>query len=225
MRVRVTPEETAVLIGWRKRSDNHVLVRMKAEAILYASEGVGIGIIAKMVERAERTVQEWLADWRATRMCSVLTGHAGNRDAAELTRTRKEDLKVILARPPSQAGVRAEFWDVPAIREVVRILFDVEYQADSSYQLLLRLCGPSLELPGPVRRAPRRESHHPTHGLGDDPGQGPFGRRLGGVHRKTEVRLEHEAWTRRMQPPRKGSAPDRPWTGRGRPSRSSVRSP
>ena len=151
MRVRVTPEETVVLIGWRKRSDNHVLVRMKAEAILYASEGVGIGIIAKMVERAERTVQEWLADWRATRMCSVLTGHAGNRDAAELTRTRKEDLKVILARPPSQAGVRAEFWDVPAIREVVRILFDVEYQADSSYQLLLRLCGPSLEPPGPVR--------------------------------------------------------------------------
>ena len=151
MRVGVTLEETVVLIRWKKRSDNHVLVRMKAETILYASEGVGIGIIAKMVERAERTVQEWLADWRATRMCSVLTGHAGNRDAAELTRTRKEDLKVILARPPSQAGVRAEFWDVPAIREVVRILFDVEYQADSSYQLLLRLCGPSLEPPGPVR--------------------------------------------------------------------------
>ena len=181
MQVEVTGEETAVLIRWRKRSDNHVLVRMKAEAILYASEGVGIGIIAKMVERAERTVQEWLADWRATRMCSVLTGHAGNRDAAELTRTRKEDLKVILARPPSPAGVRAGFWDVPAIREVVRILFDVEYLADSSYQLLLRLCGPSLELPGPVRRAPRRESRHQTHGLGDDPGQGPVGRRLGGV--------------------------------------------
>ena len=93
MQVEVTPEETAVLIRWRKRSDNHVLVRMKAEAILYASEGVGIGIIAKMVERAERTVQEWLAEWWATRMCSVLTGHAGNQDAAKLTRTRKEELK------------------------------------------------------------------------------------------------------------------------------------
>ena len=50
-------EETAVLVRWRKRSDNHVLVRMKAEAILYASEGVGIGIIAKMVECTERIVQ------------------------------------------------------------------------------------------------------------------------------------------------------------------------
>ena len=40
MQVEVTPEETAVLIRWKKRSDNYVLVRMKAEAILYASRGV-----------------------------------------------------------------------------------------------------------------------------------------------------------------------------------------
>ena len=58
VRVGVAPEETAVLVGWRKRSDNHVLVRMKAEAILYASEGVSTSIIAEMVERTERTVQE-----------------------------------------------------------------------------------------------------------------------------------------------------------------------
>ena len=195
-------EETAVLVGWRKRSDNHVLVRMKAEAILHASRGVDVGIIAETVERAERTVQEWLAEWQATRMCSVLTGHAGNQNAAEPARTQKEELRTVLARPPSQTGVHAEFWDVPAIRDVVKILFDVEHQADSSYQLLLRLCGLSLEPPGPVRRAPRRAGHHQTHGLGDDPGQSPVGPGLGGPHRKTEARPEHEAETRRMQPPK-----------------------
>ena len=155
MQVGVTPEETAVLIRWKKRSDNRVLVRMKAEAILYASRGVDVGIIAEMVERAERTVQEWLAEWRATRMCSVLTGHAGNQNAAKLTRTQKEELKAILAQPPSRTGVRAEFWDVPAIRDAVKTLFDVEHQSDFSYQLLLRFCGPSPEPPGPVRRAPQ----------------------------------------------------------------------
>ena len=149
MQVEVTPEETAVLIRWKKRSDNHVLVRMKAEAILYASEGVGIDIIAKMVERAERTVQEWLADWQATRMCSVLTGHAGNQNAAEPARTRKQELKAILARPLSRTGARAGFWDVPALREVVKILFDAEHQSDSSYRLLPPLCGPNPEPPDP----------------------------------------------------------------------------
>ena len=117
-------EETVVLVGWKKRSDNHVLVRMKAEAILYASEGVSISIIAKMVERTERTVQEWLAEWQATRMRRVPAGHAGNQDAAEPARARKEDLKAILARPPSRSGVRVGFWDVPAIRDVVKIWFD-----------------------------------------------------------------------------------------------------
>ena len=40
-----------------------------------------------------------------------------------------------------------------------------------------------------------------------------------------EARLEHEAWTRRMQPPKEDSAPGRPWTGRGRPSPSPAPSP
>ena len=77
-----------------------------------------------MVERTERTVQEWLAEWQATRMCTVLTGHAGNQNAAKLTRAQKQELKAILAQPPSQTGVHAEFWNVPAIRDVVKILFD-----------------------------------------------------------------------------------------------------
>ena len=155
MRVGVAPEETAVLIRWKKRSDNHVLVRMKAEAVLYASRGVDVGIFAELVERTERAVQEWLAEWQATRMRRVLTGHAGNQDAAEPARVQKEELKAILARSPSRTGVRAEFRDTPAIREVVRILSDAEHQSDSSYRLLPPLCGPSLEPPGPVRRAPR----------------------------------------------------------------------
>ena len=174
---------------------------MKAEAILYASEGVGIDIIAKMVERAERTVQEWPADWQATRMCSVLTGHAGNQDAAEPARAQKEELKAILARPPSLAGVRAGFWDVPAIREVVKILFDVEYQADSSYQLLLRLCGLSFKLPDPFdehrneKAVTRRMTEVKTQvkALLDQGWE---------VCTADEVRLEHEAETRRMQPPK-----------------------
>ena len=201
MQVEVTLEETAVLIRWKKRSDNHVLVRMKAEAILYASRGVDVGIIAEMVERTERTVQEWLADWQATRMCSVLTGHAGNQNAAKLTRTQKEELKAILAQPPSRSGVHAEFWDVPAIREVVKILFDVEYQADSSYQLLLRLCGLSFKLPDPFdehrneKAITRRMAEVKTEvkALLDQGWE---------VYTADEVRLEHEAETRRMWLPR-----------------------
>ena len=201
MQVEVTPEETAVLIRWKKRSDNHVLVRMKAEAILYASRGVDVGIIAEMVERTERTVQEWLADWQATRMCSVLTGHAGNQNAAKLTRDQKQELKKILAQPPSQTGIHAEFWDVPAIRDVVKIMFDVEYQSDSSYQLLLRFCGLSLELPDPFDE--HRNEKAITRRMTEVKTQVKALLDAGWeVYTADEVRLEHEAETRRMWLPK-----------------------
>ena len=201
MQVEVTLEETAVLIRWKKRSDNYVLVRMKAEAILYASRGVDVGIIAEMVERTERTVQEWLADWQATRMCSVLTGHAGNQNAAKLTRDQKQELKKILAQPPSQTGIHAEFWDVPAIRDVVKILFDVEYQSDSSYQLLLRFCGLSLELPDPFDK--HRNEKAITRRMTEVKTQVKALLDAGWeVYTADEVRLEHEAETRRMWLPR-----------------------
>ena len=224
MQVEVTPEETAVLIRWKKRSDNHVLVRTKAEAILYASEGVSISIIAKMVERAERTAQEWLAEWQATRMCSVLTGHAGNQNAAEPARAREEELRAVLARPPSQAGVHAEFWDVPAIRDVVKTLSDAEYRSDSSYRLLLRFCGPSLELPDPF------DEHRNEKAIT---------RRMAWATTQVKVMLGQgrKAHTARLRPapstrpgpaacsPRKDNAPNCPWTGRRRPSPSSAPSP
>ena len=112
MLVDVTEEERDVLLRWKKRSDSFVLVRLKAEAVLYASRGVDVSIIAEMVDRSQRTVRNWLARWRLARLCSVVTGHAGNENAAKLTRSQKEQLKEILSRPPSQSGIKADFWDV-----------------------------------------------------------------------------------------------------------------
>ena len=150
-------------------------------------------------------MQEWPADWRGTRMRRVSAGHAGNQDAAEPTRTQKQEPKTTLAQPPSRTGARTGFRDTPAVHDVVKILSDARYQPDPSHQLLPRFCGPSPEPPGPVRRAPQRAGHHQTHDRGDDPSQKLAGPGPEGPHRKTEVRLEHEAETR----PPEDSAPDR----------------
>ena len=44
MQIDMTNEERNILIRWKKRSDTYKLVRMKAEAILYAARGVGLDI-------------------------------------------------------------------------------------------------------------------------------------------------------------------------------------
>ena len=44
MQIDMTDEERDILIRWKKRSDTYKLVRMRAEAILYAARGVGLDI-------------------------------------------------------------------------------------------------------------------------------------------------------------------------------------
>ena len=110
----MTNEERDVIIRWKKRSDTHKLVRTGAEAIVYAARGVGLDIIAEMVERTEKTVREWLSEWRRYRLGSVVTGHAGGENAAKLRRAQKEEREEIFNKPPSEAGAWAELWDVPA---------------------------------------------------------------------------------------------------------------
>ena len=144
MQIDMTDEERDILIRWKNRSDNYRLVRVKAEAILHAARGVGLDIIAGMVERAEGTVREWLSQWWRARLSSVVIGRVVGGNAARLKRARKEELEEILGKPPSEAGVKAGFWDVPALKDVVSIKFGIEYRSESSYRLLIRFLGMSL---------------------------------------------------------------------------------
>lgn len=197
MHVVVTDEEQQVLIRWKKRGDSLILIRLKAEAILYASHGVDLDFIAEMVGRTVRTVKEWLAFWRVSRLHSVVTGHKGNQNAAKLTREQKEQLKEVLSRPPSQSGIKADFWDVPALADVVRTRFDVEYESDSSYRLLLRFAGMSFKLPDPFDK--RRDEEAITKRMAQI--QDEVADLLSDgweVYAADEVRVEHEAETRRM---------------------------
>ena len=139
VRVGVAPEETAVLVGWRRRSGSRVLAGMKAEAVLHASRGVDAGVIAGMVERAERTVQEWPAEWRGTgtRRDPSAPGSRNPRPSwpgrlEHEARTRRmqppkgqrtrpvrepaEDVPVLLRRPPPTSSTRPSRTGTPGRR-------------------------------------------------------------------------------------------------------------
>jgi len=199
--VSVESSERTVLLNWKKRNDTMILVRLKAEAVLYASMGVGTEIIASSVDRSQRAVSEWLRDWNVSRLQSVVTGHSGNENAAKLTRDQKADLKKILESPPSEAGVQADFWDVPALDNVVKTKFDVEYESESSYQLLMRFLGMSFKLPDPFDK--RRDEAKIAARMEEIKEQVRVLLAEGyEVYTVDEVRVEHEAETRRMWLPR-----------------------
>ena len=219
MQIDMTNEERDILIRWKKRSDTYKLVRMKAEAIVYAARGVGLDIIAEMVERAEETVREWLSEWRRYRLSSVVTGHAGNENAAKLKRAQKEELEEILGKPPSEAGVKAGFWDVPALKDVVQIKFGVEYRSESSYRLLMHFLGMSFKLPDPFDK--RRDEKAIARRMAEIRDQSPICSRTAG--RSTP--LTRSASSTRPRPGACGFPREREqsctWTARRRAGRSS----
>lgn len=196
MVVDVEPAEWDSLLRWKKRSDSFVLVRSKAEAVMLASKDVGTDVIAAMVDRSEKTVKGWLRDWRARRLGSVVTGHAGNENAAKLTRAQKEEVRAALAAKPSESGIPVEFWDVPALENLVKTRFDVEYRSDSSFHLLMKFCGMSFKLPDPFDK--RRDEAAVTARMAEVRDQ-VAGLLAAGVEvfAADEVRVEHEAEMRR----------------------------
>jgi transposase len=199
--VSVDPDERKVLLNWKKRSDTMILIRLKAEAVLYASMGVSVEIISSSVDRSQRTVSEWLRNWNSHRLQSVVTEHAENQNAAKLTREQKADLKKVLESPPSEAGISADFWDVPALEDVVKAKFEVEYESDSSYQLLMRFLGMSFKKSDPFDK--RRDEAKIASRMEEIKEQ-VRGLLAEGyeVYTVDEVRVEHEAETRRMWLPR-----------------------
>ncbi len=174
---------------------------MKSEAILYISEGVDIKIVAKLTDRSVKTVKGWVTDWTRTRLQSVVTGHAGNENAAKLTLTQKEEVADMLKRPPSESGITAKFWDIPALHDVVEAKSCVTYESDASYRLLMYFAGMSFRLPDPFDK--RRDEATIAARMAEIRTQ-VAGLLAGGyeVYTVDEVRVEHESETRRMWLPR-----------------------
>lgn len=79
---------------------------------MYAFRGVDAAVIGEMVNCSERMVRDWLSHWKTTRLHSVVTGHAGNENAAQSHPHPEEELlKETLSKPPAQSGIRADFWN------------------------------------------------------------------------------------------------------------------
>ena len=149
--VVVAEHEWSILQMHKARSP-YKLMRRKSEAILMLSEGIGVDLVARLLERAAGTVVEWVRDWRRDRLSSIRTGHAGNSNASKLSSEQERQTLEALSRPPSEQGIAAEFWNTHDLAGWMHGRFGVEYASDSSYRCLLHMAGLSFHLPEEVDR-------------------------------------------------------------------------
>jgi transposase len=139
-----TNEEKEILRAYAKTA-SLVLVRLKAQAVLMASNDLLPAGISDVLGRSEYTVKGWLRDWNKQRLASIFTGHQANTNAAKLLPEDKLYLKEVLAAPPSDYGLPKEFWDVPQLKDYVQAEFGIVYESVSSYHCLLQFSNLSFK--------------------------------------------------------------------------------
>lgn len=176
--LELSDEEKSLLKSYVKTSPL-ILLRSKAQAILMRSRDISLEDIAHIFSKQPSTIQEWLRVFFQKRMASIFTGHAGNENAGTLSQTQKEELEIALRKPPSAYDIPKEFWDVPALKQYVQATFQVVYESQRSYHLLLQFCNLSFKYPDTFDR--RRNEQNITD-------------RMEEIHNEIKPLLKNEDW-------------------------------
>lgn len=129
------------------RKSQSVLIRERAQAILLSDKGFKPYDVAQIIFRDEKTVREWFKVFTKERIASIFPKYLGNENAAKLTRIQKEQIRQVLAKPPSEYGLPKEFWEVKSLRKYLQAEFGVEYKSDNSYRFIFKLHNYSFHLP------------------------------------------------------------------------------
>jgi len=146
IKTKITGQERKILVSFNRESPV-LLVRLKAQAVMAADQGLSSRSIALNVDKGVRAVERWLSDWNKRRTASIFSGHSNNNNAGKLTKAQQSQIKEILSQPPSEYGIPKEMWDVPVLKEYISAQFDVVYESDESYYFLLRFSGLSFKYP------------------------------------------------------------------------------
>jgi transposase len=146
LKINISDEERYALQQYN-RTTKLELIRLKCFSVLIADQGLSGTAVSEVVGKSIRTVNRWLKDWDEKRLASIFSGHADNHNASKLTQAQLQQIKEVLAQPPSEYGIPKEMWDVPTLKDYILTSFDVVYESPESYYFILRFSGLSFKYP------------------------------------------------------------------------------
>lgn len=143
---QLTEEESGLIRGHYSKSLCEG-IRLRSHTVLLSHKGYTPTQIADILFQSEQTICRFLQGFHKERISSLFPQYLGNEHASKLTRAQKEELKDVLAKPPSEYGIPAPFWDVSTLKRYIKAEFGVEYESDESYRLIFQLHNYSFHLP------------------------------------------------------------------------------
>lgn len=140
-------EDEITLLKFHYKKSNCQLIKERAHANLLSHKGYSATEISDILMRDEDTVRDWLNNFVSIRIASIFHKYDDNANASKLTKEQKEEIKVTLNKPPSDASIPKEFWTLPTLKNYLSARFGVVYESERSYHYLLEYARLSWKLP------------------------------------------------------------------------------
>jgi transposase len=106
--------------------------------VLLVAGGFTCGEVAKVLGDAPRTVEYWVHRFEDRGFAGLLEGERTGRPA-QLTGSQLEQVNLILRASPRAAGIQANLWDGPTLRQWLKSEWKVELSVRSCQRLFRRL--------------------------------------------------------------------------------------
>lgn len=114
--------------------------------LLLSDTGKSIEEVAEIVGKTTRRVSDLLHAYEDRGLIGIaLKPQPGNH--RKLTPTQRKEITTLLKRTPGHSGIKTPFWNIHALRTLVKERFSVVYAAPDSYRALLYESGFSFHRP------------------------------------------------------------------------------
>lgn len=114
--------------------------------LLLSGNGKGIGEIADIVGKSIWTVSDILHAYEEKGLKAIkLRPQPGNH--RKLTKKQRKEIAILIKHTPGHSGINAPFWNIQAVRTLVKEKFHILYAAPDSYRALLYESGFSFHRP------------------------------------------------------------------------------
>jgi transposase len=155
----------------------------RLHGVLLVAEGFTCGDVAKMLGDAPRTVEYWVHRFADRGFGGLLEGERSGRPT-QLTGPQLEQVSLLLRGSPRAAGVQANLWDGPTLRQWLKSELNVKLSVRSCQRLFrrleFRLRKPRPEIgPSDPEQREELEQARTTHKKTPAPGQKSRRRPLG----------------------------------------------
>lgn len=119
---------------------------IRVQAVLLKKKGYPLKEIVAITGKAQVTIQGWITDYHQRGLEGLRTKKREQQPHATLTHQQKGRIKeLITGHKPSEYGYSGDFWSVPALQQLVKGQYQVEYETTKAYRDLLHYCGFSYQ--------------------------------------------------------------------------------